>query len=265
MIKTEFMSLYEDLSVLNESAAEDFTRVLEKKFDKMLPQLNDIINELYLGNKSGALRRLIGSLRTGFQICKHVHEQLININKANDPVINLPYDEALGILNRLDEIIFIYKQGDSAINKYIKKLPDLWTEHDLKADLQKQGIDTKSIQFATENGLTMSTFLSRTASFEKNTSQTHPDSAEKDSKSTDEAAAISETKNAKLNRSRQNNSKIMKAFKEVGLPTDDLVDVAKNKNGRDYKKASQKLNKLRKTLFGEAFEEESDNPFDQEF
>jgi hypothetical protein len=159
----------------------------------------------------------------------------------------------------------MYEQGDSAINKYIKKLPDLWTEHDLKADLQKQGIDTKNIQFANDRGLTISTFLSRSAGWVNNASQTQPDATEKDSKSTDEASAISEPKNAKLNRARQNNSKIMKAFKEVGLPTDDLVDVAKNKNGRDYKKASQKLNKLRKTLFGEAFEEESDNPFDQEF
>jgi hypothetical protein len=76
---------------------------------------------------------------------------------------------------------------------------------------------------------------------------------------------VTEPRNAKLNKARQNNSKIMKAFKEVGLPTNDLVTIAKNKNGRDYKKASDKLNKLRKTLFGEAFEEELDNPFDQEF
>lgn len=70
-------------------------------------------------------------------------------------------------------------------------------------------------------------------------------------------------KNAKLNKARQNNLKIIKAFKEVGLPADDLTVMAKNKNGKDYKKASDKLNKLRKTLFGEAFDD--DNTFNQEF
>jgi hypothetical protein len=72
-----------------------------------------------------------------------------------------------------------------------------------------------------------------------------------------------EPKNAKLNKARQNNLKIIKAFKEVGLPADDLTVMAKNKNGKDYKKASDKLNKLRKTLFGEAFDD--DNTFNQEF
>jgi ferritin-like protein len=88
----------------------------------------------------------------------------------------------------------------------------------------------------------------------------------KDEKSDEQKPnANTEPKNAKLNRARQNNSKIVKAFKEVGLATDDLIVVAQNKNGKDYKKASDKLNKLRKTLFGEAFEEELDDSFNQEF
>lgn len=72
-----------------------------------------------------------------------------------------------------------------------------------------------------------------------------------------------EPKNAKLNRARQNNLKIIKAFKEVGLPADDLTITAKNKKGKDYRKASDKLNKLRKTLFGEALDDE--NVFNQDF
>ena len=265
MIKTEFMNLYEDLNVLNESAAEDFTRLLEKRYAKIQPQLDNITYELSLNTEFGALRRLISSLAIGFQICKYVHEQLLDAGKANDPVINLPYDEALSILNKLDSIIFAYGQGDSAINRYIEKLPDLWTEHDLKADLQKQGIDTKNIQFTNDKGLTVSTFLQRSAGWVKDDARSQTDSTKKNDESAEETSTVSEPKNAKLNRARQNNSKIMKAFKEVGLPTDDLVAIAKNKNGRDYKKASEKLNKLRKTLFGEAFEEELDNPFDQEF
>ena len=63
-----------------------------------------------------------------------------------------------------------------------------------------------------------------------------------------------EPKNAKLNKARQNNSKIIKAFKEVGLDITDLTVKAQNKNGKEYTKASDKLNKLRKTLFGEEFD-----------
>jgi hypothetical protein len=47
------------------------------------------------------------------------------------------------------------------------------------------------------------------------------------------------------------------------LPADDLTITAKNKNGKDYRKASDKLNKLRKTLFGEALDDE--NVFNQDF
>jgi hypothetical protein len=67
-----------------------------------------------------------------------------------------------------------------------------------------------------------------------------------------------EPKNAKLNKARQANKKIIQAFKEVGLATDDLIIVAINKKGKEYKKASNKLNKLRKTLFGESLEVDSD-------
>lgn len=86
----------------------------------------------------------------------------------------------------------------------------------------------------------------------------------KDAATTSEGSPKVEPKNAKLNKARQNNLKIIKAFKEVGLPADDLTVTAKNKNGKDYRKASDKLNKLRKTLFGEALDED-ENPFNQNF
>ena len=85
------------------------------------------------------------------------------------------------------------------------------------------------------------------------TSSTEPESTSEKPAST-EAANSTEPKNAKLNRARQANLKIIKAFKEIGLATDDLTVTAKNKNGKDYRKASDKLNKLRKTLFGESFD-----------
>jgi len=68
----------------------------------------------------------------------------------------------------------------------------------------------------------------------------------------------SEPKNAKLNKARLANKKIIKTFKELGLPIDDLIATATNKNGREYKKASEKLNKLRKGLFGESLEDDTD-------
>ena len=71
----------------------------------------------------------------------------------------------------------------------------------------------------------------------------------------EEPVKVEEPKNARLNRARANNTKIIKAFKEVGLQTNDLTQKAINKNGKEYTKASDKLNKLRKTLFGESIEE----------
>jgi hypothetical protein len=67
----------------------------------------------------------------------------------------------------------------------------------------------------------------------------------------DETVGTNEPKNAKLNKARQDNDRIIKAFKELGLPTDDLTVTAKDKNGKEYRKASDKLNKLRKTLFND--------------
>lgn len=67
----------------------------------------------------------------------------------------------------------------------------------------------------------------------------------------EETVGTNEPKNAKLNKARQDNDRIIKAFKELGLPTDDLTVTAKDKNGKEYRKASDKLNKLRKTLFND--------------
>lgn len=98
---------------------------------------------------------------------------------------------------------------------------------------------------------------------ELNASPTDNEKPETAAATATQETPATEPKNAKLNKARQNNLKIIKAFKEVGLPADDLTVMAKNKNGKDYKKASDKLNKLRKTLFGEAFDD--DNTFNQEF
>jgi hypothetical protein len=99
---------------------------------------------------------------------------------------------------------------------------------------------------------------------ELNAATTNEQPENASSEAATQETTATEPKNAKLNKARQNNLKIIKAFKEVGLPADDLTVTAKNKNGKDYRKASDKLNKLRKTLFGEALDED-ENPFNQEF
>lgn len=239
MIKTDFINLYEELCVLNEDTHDNFEKNLAPKIKALKPKLDKAIEALNNPNYV-EIQEILESLISGFKVCFSVSKQIATVNQ-NDQAINVPFDEALSILNRIEDIIFRVEQGDTALDKYLKGKPTAWTTKDLKDSLkyyEKQSdVDISKLDFSAKEV----------------TSEPATDTQQ------------AEPKNAKLNRARQNNSKIMKAFKEVGLPTDDLVTSAKNKNGRDYKKASDKLNKLRKTLFGEAFEEELDNPFDQEF
>ena len=67
--------------------------------------------------------------------------------------------------------------------------------------------------------------------------------------------------NTKLNSQRSNNKKIVKAMNELGLDISKLVVKAKDKNGREYSKASPELNKLRKLIFNESY---ADIPFDSD-
>ena len=54
----------------------------------------------------------------------------------------------------------------------------------------------------------------------------------------------------------KNNSKIVQAFKNNGLPTDKLTQQVVDKNGRKYTRATPILKKLRKDLFGENLKED---------
>lgn len=80
---------------------------------------------------------------------------------------------------------------------------------------------------------------------------------------TKQSSKVNEPKNAKLNKARQNNKKILKAFKNNGLPIDNLVTKATDKNGRNYLKSSRVLNSLRKEIFGEAFGEDNNIEFNK--
>jgi hypothetical protein len=75
---------------------------------------------------------------------------------------------------------------------------------------------------------------------------------------TDDTSKVDETETSKaeskadkLKRIKANNKKIIDGFRAAGVPVDDLIITATDKNGKKYTKASDKLNRLRKTLFGE--------------
>jgi hypothetical protein len=238
MIKTEFMNLYEELTALNESADEDFEKHLVPKFKALKTDIDKASKALDNPNYVEILEDLKACVN-GFKICLSINKQLMALSNVGT-MINGPYDEAIGLLNRIEHIIFLTNQGDSALDDYLKDPYD-WTVEELKDTLKAyekySDVDISKLDFSGKD--------------------TAVQPAE--GPTTQQA----EPKNAKLNRARQNNLKIIKAFKEVGLPADDLTITAKNKKGKDYRKASDKLNKLRKTLFGEALDDE--NVFNQDF
>lgn len=252
MIKTDFMNLYEELTILNEDASgkgvgENFEKQLVPQFKALEADINKASKVLNNPNYVEILEDL-ETFVNGFKICLSINKQLMALGNAGI-MINGPSDEAIELLNKIRHIIFLTKQGDSALDRYLKD-PFDWTVEDLKHTLKSyekySDVDISKLDFSGKET------TKRPA--EDTTTQQAEDTT------TQQAGP----KNAKLNKARQNNLKIIKAFKEVGLPADDLTVVAKNKNGKEYRKASDKLNKLRKTLFGEALDED-ENQLDQEF
>lgn len=270
MIKTEFMDLYEELGKLNES--EDlFLRTAIQMF-----QADE--------DAKGVVVSIKPEGQAEEKVCKlyHTDEELDAIvtkllNKyGSKSYINAYHDRGvIGFFNDKWKKQDAKAQKEAQIelnNIFNKKLMDTMrdagvpyvkvleyiSEEDWLA-LYQEYLPTEAPSDSEDQDKLIRIFIKELKQIVNKKSE--PDGASK----TELEVPKLEPKNAKLTRARQNNSKIVKAFKEVGLPTDDLVAIAKNKNGRDYKKASEKLNKLRKTLFGEAFEEELDNPFDQEF
>ena len=231
MFKSNFMDLWEELSLLNEDVHSNFEKNLVPRITALEPKLQAAVKALDNPNYV-EIQEILKSLISGFKICFSVSKQITTI-APNDQIINAPFDEAMSILNKLDDIVFNVNQGDTALDKYLKNKPTAWTIDDLKEALRDyekySDIKIEDLDFSGKE---------TTAKQEVTT----------------EPEQKTEPKNAKLNKARQANLKIIKAFKEIGLSTDDLTVTAKNKNGKDYRKASDKLNKLRKTLFGESLD-----------
>jgi len=66
-----------------------------------------------------------------------------------------------------------------------------------------------------------------------------------------------------------NSKKLIKALNKLGINTDELITKYKDENGKEHTKGTDKLNQLRKELFGESLDEEVDeinlDDLDEEF
>lgn len=277
MIKTEFMDLYEELSFLNE-AEDPYLRAAMQMF-----QTDEDAKGVVVSVKIDG--------QSPVKVCKlyHSDEELNNITKSlydkygknSNLYINAYHDRsAIEFYNNK------WQKADAEEQKETQKVIDNLFNEKLQTAMKDAGMPYLDIlDYITEEEWleVYKEYLPKDApadseeqdrliklfikALKQKVQGKQPDKEEAtpETEATDAAEEHqkAEPKNAKLNRARQNNLKIIKAFKEVGLPADDLTVTAKNKKGKDYRKASDKLNKLRKTLFGEALDDE--NVFNQDF
>lgn len=278
MTTTEFMNLYEELSFLHE-AEDPYLRAAMQMF-----QTDE--------DAKGVVVSVKPEGQSPVKVCKlyHSDEELNNITKSlydkygknSNLYINAYHDRsAIEFYNNK------WQKADTDDQKEAQKIIDNLFNEKLQSAMKDAGMPYLDIlddrisrdDFSAlyneyfpknapadddEQDRLIKLFITALEQKIKGKLSDQGDTQEtKDAVATSEEPLKAEPKNAKLNKARQNNLKIIKAFKEVGLSADDLTVMAKNKNGKDYKKASDKLNKLRKTLFGEAFDD--DNTFNQEF
>lgn len=280
MSKTDFMNLYEELSFLNE-AEDPYLRAAMQMFQT---------DEDAIG--------VVVSCRLGMQapikVCKlyHSDEELKSITKSlyskygNNLYINAYHDRRV-----IEFYNNKWQKADIEEQKEAQKVIDNLFSEKLQTAMKDAGIDILDTRISRSDFSALyAEYLPKNAPADSDEQDRliklfikaleqkikEKSSEQEDTQEINGVAAAAqekagmESKNAKLNNARQNNLKIINAFKEFGLPTDELMVTAKNKNGKDYKKASDKLNKLRKTLFGEAVDGDGDgdgdgNPFNQEF
>ena len=277
MIKTDFMNLYEELSFLNEEE-DPYLRAAMQMF-----QADD--------NAKGVVVSCRVGTHAPIKVCKlyHSDEELNNITKS----LYAKYGKNIYITAYHDRSAIEFynkkwqkadaedqKEAQQAIDAlfnekletamkdagmpYLDIIDNHISQNDFLA-LQKEYIPKNIPADDKEQDRLIKLFIKALEQKIKGTSSSQKDIQDTKDIATDtQETTVVEPKNAKLNKARQNNLKIIKAFKEVGLPADDLTVIAKNKNGKEYRKASDKLNKLRKTLFGEALDED-ENQLDQEF
>jgi hypothetical protein len=268
MIKTEFMDLYEELSFLNE-AEDPYLRAAMQMF-----QTDEDAKGVVVSCKPEG--------QAVIKVCRlyHSDEELRRITKALCDKYDDPYINAYHSRDVIEFYNDKWKKADTQEQKEAQTIIDNLFEKKLKDTMKAEGIPYLDVL----DYITEEEWLALYKEYLPNTPPADGEEQDRliklfvkalkqkvnnknDNKELEQATLEepqkAEPKNAKLNRARQNNLKIIKAFKEVGLPADDLTVTAKNKKGKDYRKASDKLNKLRKTLFGEALDDE--NVFNQDF
>ena len=237
MTKTNFIKLYEELSYLNENLKSDYN-ALNDRFNKINAQLDSLKANTKYGN-------IIKSYIDGYTKCATAFgklERLIAEKSISEVAVNTSVlSEMDTILNKLDYIIGQSKLKPNDLVSLFNEFKG-WNFAEFESDV-------KSFH-KSDAEVILSAFSTNMAA---NTETSHNEESD-----APQEKATTEPKNAKLNKARQANLKIIKAFKEIGLSTDDLTVTAKNKNGKEYRKASDKLNKLRKTLFGESLTEETE-------
>ena len=271
MIKTDFMNLYEELSFLNEEE-DPYLRAAMQMF-----QADDDAKGVVVSCRVG--------MQAPIKVCKlyHSDEELNNITKS----LYAKYGKNIYITAYHDRSAIEFynkkwqkadaedqKEAQQAIDAlfnekletamkdasmpYLDIIDNRISQNDFLA-LQKEYIPKNIPADDKEQDRLIKLFIKALEQKIKGTPSGQKDIQDTKDEATDtQETTVAEPKNAKLNKARQNNLKIIKAFKEVGLPADDLTVAAKNKNGKEYRKASDKLNKLRKTLFGEALDEDED-------
>ena len=247
----EEFKLYETMWEISGSLTEDFD-VYEKFQNELATDFNKTIQP-YLQKATANLNNpnyvelldVINSYVFGYKVCLSIAKQLSELD-IKGGIVNVPIDEGIRICNILQGLVNVGARNDEdRIMYYLKNPYEKWVADVLKKDFRQHGAGGTDV----EKLIAKLNFDPK----EKLTLQPNTDKVTQE-KPNDNINKTVEPKNAKLNRARQANLKIIKAFKEIGLATDDLTVTAKNKNGKDYRKASDKLNKLRKTLFGESLD-----------
>jgi len=152
MIKTGFMNLYEELGALNEDVHGNFEKNLVPRIKVLKPKLDKAADVLDNPNYV-KIQEILKSLIEGFKVCFNVSKQIASIN-PQDLIINAPFDEAMSILNKIEDIVFRVEQGDSALDRYLIDQPSAWTVEELRDALKGyekySDIDISTLRFSSE-------------------------------------------------------------------------------------------------------------------
>ena len=143
---------------------------------------------------------------------------------------------------------------DKGILKYYTDLYNRYLKH------KKEEAQSENKQNIQNNSNNQQFLKNNSSSANSNTSQNSNSTQNNQQQNSQNNQISTQTTQKKYNpiykQRTKNNSKIVQAFKNNGLPTDKLTQQVVDKNGRKYTRATPTLKKLRKDLFGENLKEE---------